>query len=158
MFTLRGLVDGDASWIVRAGHDPEIQNLTASGGVQTEEAALALIRGTSGERQSWAIVSPTEPVGVISLHSVDLLSGAADVGYWIAPWARRQGAAKAALSLIEQELINFPGVKSIQLSIMESNHASLALARAIGFEEISTGSCSCGTQGVVSALIFGKKL
>jgi RimJ/RimL family protein N-acetyltransferase len=158
MFSLQALEDQDASWIVRACQDPEIQSLTSSGGAQNEEAALALIRGTSGERQSWAIVSPTEPVGVISLHSVDLLSGAADVGYWIAPWARRQGAAKAALRLVEQELMHVPGVKSVQLRIMNHNVPSQALAKAAGYLHISDGSCSCGTQGEVDALIFEKAL
>lgn len=158
MVVLRNLNDQDASWIVEASQDPDIQQLTASGGAQTEEAALALIRGMTNERKSWAVVSRDEAIGVISLHSVDLLSSVADVGYWIAPWARRQGAATAALRLIEEELRHIPGVGVIQLRIMENNEPSLALARALGFEEQASGTCSCGTQGEVSAVIFEKTL
>jgi len=158
MFSLRSLNHQDAAWIVEASQDPAIQQLTSTGGAQTTEAALALIRGTTGERKSWAVIAGEEPVGVISLHSVDLLSSAADVGYWIAPWARRQGAATAALTLIQEELRNTPGVRSIQLSIMDSNEPSLALARTLGFEEKASGTCSCGTQGEVSAVIFEKTL
>lgn len=146
MFTIRELVPEDQSWIERASQDSEIQKWTANGGQQVKE------------RQAWVILKDTEPVGVISLHSVDLLTSAADVGYWVAPWGRRQGAASAALRLVEGELIQTPEVKSIQLSIMEGNHASIALATSLGYELVSTGTCSCGTQGVVPAVLYEKKL
>lgn len=146
MFTIRELVPEDQSWIERASQDSEIQKWTANGGQQVKE------------RQAWVILKDTEPVGVISLHSVDLLTSAADVGYWVAPWGRRQGAASAALRLVEGELIQTPEVKSIQLSIMEGNHASIALATSFGYELVSAGTCSCGTQGVVPAVIYEKKL
>ena len=146
MFTIRELVPEDQSWIERASQDSEIQKWTANGGQQVKE------------RQAWVILKDTEPVGVISLHSVDLLTSAADVGYWVAPWGRRQGAASAALRLVEGELIQTPEVKSIQLSIMEGNHASIALATSLGYELVSAGSCSCGSQGVVPAVIYEKKL
>ena len=146
MFTIRELVPEDQSWIERASQDSEIQKWTANGGQQVKE------------RQAWVILKDTEPVGVISLHSVDLLTSAADVGYWVAPWGRRQGAASAALRLVEGELIQTPEVQSIQLSIMEGNHASIALATSLGYELVSAGTCSCGTQGVVPAVIYEKKL
>ena len=146
MFTIRELVPEDQSWIERASQDSEIQKWTANGGQQVKE------------RQAWVILKDTEPVGVISLHSVDLLTSAADVGYWVAPWGRRQGAASAALRLVEGELIQTPEAKSIQLSIMEGNHASIALATSLGYELVSAGTCSCGTQGVVPAVIYEKKL
>jgi RimJ/RimL family protein N-acetyltransferase len=146
MFTIRELVPEDQSWIERASQDSEILKWTANGGQQVKE------------RQAWVILKDTEPVGVISLHSVDLLTSAADVGYWVAPWGRRQGAASAALRLVEGELIQTPEVKSIQLSIMEGNHASIALATSLGYELVSAGTCSCGTQGVVPAVIYEKKL
>lgn len=146
MFTIRELLPEDQSWIERASQDSEIQKWTANGGQQVKE------------RQAWVILKDTEPVGVISLHSVDLLTSAADVGYWVAPWGRRQGAASAALRLVEGELIQTPEVKSIQLSIMEGNHASIALATSLGYELVSAGTCSCGTQGVVPAVIYEKKL
>lgn len=146
MFTIRELVPEDQSWIERASQDSEIQKWTANGGQQVKE------------RQAWVILKDTEPVGVISLHSVDLLTSVADVGYWVAPWGRRQGAASAALGLVENELTQISGVKSIQLSIMEGNHASIALATSLGYELVSAGTCSCGTQGVVPAVIYEKKL
>ncbi len=146
MFTFRELLPEDQSWIERASQDSEIQKWTANGGQQVKE------------RQAWVILKDTEPVGVISLHSVDLLTSAADVGYWVAPWGRRQGAASAALGLVENELTLIPGVQSIQLSIMEGNHASIALATSLGYELVSAGTCSCGTQGAVPAVIYEKKL
>ena len=146
MFSLRSLQPEDQEWIERASEDSEIQKWTANGGRSVND------------RQTWAILKDSEPVGVISLHSVDLLTSAADVGYWVAPWGRRKGAARAALGLVENELTQIPGVKSIQLSIMEGNEPSIALATAVGYELISAGTCSCGVQGDVAAVIFEKKL
>ncbi len=145
-YSLRELTESDAEWIERAAVDAEIQKWTANGGRSVHD------------RQTWAILKDTEPVGVISLHSVDLLTSAADVGYWVAPWGRRQGAASAALGHVENELTLIPGVQSIQLSIMEGNDASIALATSLGYELVSAGSCSCGSQGVVPAVIYEKKL
>lgn len=146
MFSIRELEPEDQFWIERASEDSEIQKWTANGGRSVDD------------RKSWAILKDLEPVGVISLHSVDLLTSAADVGYWVAPWGRRQGAASAALGLVESELTQIPGVKSIQLSIMEGNDASIALASSLGYELVSAGSCSCGSQGIVPAVIYEKKL
>lgn len=147
MFDLRELTPEDQAWIDRAAQDPDIQKWTAHGGQPVNE------------RQAWVILDhDSEPLGIISLRSVDLLTSAADVGYWVAPWARRQGAARAALGLVEHELSTVPGVKSIQLSIMEGNHPSIALAQSLGYELISAGTCSCGVQGEVPAVIFEKKL
>ena len=147
MFSIRELRTDDQTWIVRAAQDSEIQKWTANGGHQLQE------------RQSWAILgNESEPVGVISLHSIDLVTSVADLGYWVAPWGRRQGAASAALRLVESELKQMPGVKSIQLSIMERNKASIALADSMGYEIVSSGSCSCGTQGIVPAVIYEKKI
>lgn len=145
-YSLRDLYESDAEWLERATEDPEIQKWTANGGRSVDD------------RKSWAILKDLEPVGVISLHSVDLLTSAADVGYWVAPWGRRQGAVSAALRLVESELTQIPGVKSIQLSIMEGNDASIALASSLGYELVSAGSCSCGSQGIVPAVIYEKKL
>ncbi|MDF9809509.1 RimJ/RimL family protein N-acetyltransferase [Aurantimicrobium minutum] len=146
MFTLRALLPEDQEWIERAAEDVEIQKWTANGGRSVHD------------RHTWAILNGTEPVGVISLHSVDLLTSAADLGYWVAPWGRRKGAASAALGLVENELTQIPGVKSIQLSIMEGNEPSKALVTSLGYELVSAGTCSCGSQGDVSAVIFEKKL
>lgn len=157
-FSLRSLEERDVEWILEASQDPDIQQLTSSGGAQTLEQARSLINGTQGDQASWAILASAEPVGVITLHSVDHETEVADVGYWIAPWARRQGAARAAVSLVEAELKDLPGVSTVQLTIMNSNEPSLALARTLGYAEQNIGTCSCGTQGEVTAVIFEKQI
>lgn len=146
-FSLRKLVDKDSVWIDRATQDPEIEKWTANGGYSVND------------RQVWVILDQdSEPVGIISIHSVDLLTSVADVGYWVAPWGRRKGAARAALELVERELSKEPEVKSIQLKIMEGNEASITLATSLNYQLVSSGSCSCGTQGVVPAIIYEKKI
>lgn len=147
MFSLRNLVDKDSVWIDRATQDPEIEQWTAHGGYSVNDHKV------------WVILDQdAEPVGIISIHSVDLLTSVADVGYWVAPWGRRKGAARTALKLVERELSKEPEVKSIQLKIMEGNDASVALATSLNYQLVSTGSCSCGTQGVVPAIIYEKKI
>lgn len=146
-YSLRNLGAEDSSWIDRAAQDSEIQKWTAQGGYSVDD------------RQVWVIIDKEgEPVGMIFLHSVDLLTSVADVGYWVAPWGRRKGAAKAALGLVENELSMLPDVKCIQLSIMEGNEPSISLARSLGYQLVTSGSCSCGTQGVVPVVIYEKKI
>lgn len=146
MFDLRDLTLEDQTWIERASHDSEIQKWTANRGYSIND------------RHVWAILDQDgQPVGIISVHSVDLLTSVADVGYWVAPWGRRKGAARVALGFVEQELSKTPGVNSIQLSIMEGNDPSIALATSLGYKLVSAGSCSCGSQGVVPAVIYEKK-
>lgn len=146
MFSLRVVEPRDDAWITTEASDPEIQRWTAHAG------------DVHNNRSTWVIQKSTDPVGLISLHSIDEHTKTADIGYWILASARRQGAAKAALLLLEQELATYPEVRSIQLSIMVGNEPSISLAKTMKYEEKSTGTCTCGTQGEVTAVIFEKTL
>lgn len=146
MISLRSLQPEDQDWISIAIQDSEIQRWTANSGISEDDL------------KTWVILKDHDPAGLIALHSIDQYTSTGDVGYWIAPWARRQGVAKAALALIEKELTAIAEVETIQLKIMHDNEPSLGLARAMNFEEKATGTCSCGTQGEVVAVIFEKKL
>ncbi len=47
----------------------------------------------SGARHaSWAVADPSDRlIGSVSLHKIDPDQADAEIGYWIAPWARRRG-------------------------------------------------------------------
>ena len=159
MYSLRKPEKSDISWIVEASQDPYIQRRTTFGGAPTVEQATTLIEGTDGNHTTWVIQNNLEePVGVVSIHSVDLLTGAAEVGGWVVPWARRQGAARTALSLVEKQAKQIPGVTHITLNIMEENEPSRSLAVNMTYVQESTGTCECGSQGEVDALVFKKNL
>lgn len=156
--SLRNLLDADVDWILEAGRDPSIQRLTSHGGARTPESARALIHGTNGDHNSWAILLNSQPVGVISVHSIDVLASVADVGFWVDPAFRRRGAARGALELLERELALDVTVEFIQLTIAQENHASQRVAVACGFELISEGDCACGSGELLPALVFRKRV
>jgi len=55
-----------------------------------------------------------------------------EVGYWVAPWARRQGVASAALTLFTAELFK-DKIQRVYLETALSNGASQRVAVAAGF-------------------------
>jgi RimJ/RimL family protein N-acetyltransferase len=72
------------------------------------------------------------------LGTVALVRGAADpgrwsIGYWVAPWARRQGVATAAVRLLSRFGFDELGVQRIELLAEPENVGSVAVAEAAGF-------------------------
>jgi RimJ/RimL family protein N-acetyltransferase len=160
-FEIRQPTIDDAEWITRACQDIEIQRWTLVPRPYKREHALGFIENTINEAHRWVIEQQetNEPVGVVSIHSIDTDTGDADVGYWIAPWGRRRGAAVHALYLVEQFALTIPSIKFLSAHIAESNAASRATASRAGF--INMGStpepCPDG-ESLVPALTYVKQL
>ncbi len=160
-FEIRQPTIDDAEWITRACQDIEIQRWTLVPRPYKREHALGFIENTINEAHRWVIEQQetNEPVGVVSIHSIDTDTGDADVGYWIAPWGRRRGAAVHALYLVEQFALTSPSIKFLSAHIAESNAASRATASRAGF--INMGStpepCPDG-ESLVPALTYVKQL
>lgn len=72
--------------------------------------------------------------GGIGVRNEDRERGHAEVGYWIAPWARRRGYAVEATRMITAHLFR-QGFHRVHLLIATGNHASQAVARRAGFTE-----------------------
>ncbi|WP_214109788.1 GNAT family N-acetyltransferase [Acrocarpospora catenulata] len=72
--------------------------------------------------------------GALGVHRVDRERGDAEIGYWISPWARRQGYAVEATRRVAGWLIA-QGYIRVQLMIAVGNTASRAVARKAGFVE-----------------------
>ena len=72
-------------------------------------------------------------LGSVGVPHFDHETGQAHVGYWTAPWARRQGVASAGLRTISNWLLNEVGATRIVLHIEDDHTASVAVARAAGF-------------------------
>ena len=161
MFEIREPLFADAKWITQACQDSEIQRWTLVPRPYRREHAIGFINNTINEVHRWVIEdqATNEPVGVISIHTIDLNTGDADTGYWIAPWGRRRGAAAYALNLVEQFAFTIPTIKSLSAHIAESNAASRATANRAGFTNMGSSAESCPDgNNQVPALTYVKQL
>ena len=161
MFEIREPLLADAEWITQACQDSEIQRWTLVPRPYKREHALGFVNNTINEAHRWVIEdqATNEPVGVISIHTIDLNTGDADTGYWIAPWGRRRGAAAYALNLVEQFAFTIPTIKSLSAHIAESNAASRATANRAGFTNMGSSAESCPDgNNQVPALTYVKQL
>ena len=160
-FEIRQPTIDDAEWITRACQDIEIQRWTLVPRPYKREHALGFIENTINEAHRWVIEQQetNEPVGVVSIHTIDLDTGDADVGYWIAPWGRRHGAAVHALHLVEQFALTIPSIKFLSAHIAESNAASRATASRAGFINMGNTPEPCPDgENLVPALTYVKHL
>ena len=161
MFEIREPLLADAEWITQACQDSEIQRWTLVPRPYKREHALGFVNNTINEAHLWVIEdqATTEPVGVISIHTIDLDTGDADIGYWIAPWGRRRGAAAYALNLVEQFALTLPTIKFLSAHIAETNTASRATASRAGFVNMGSSAESCPDgDNQVPALKYVKHL
>jgi RimJ/RimL family protein N-acetyltransferase len=100
-----------------------------------------------------------EAVGVVGIHTIDLDTGDANTGYWIAPWGRRRGAAVHALFLVEQFALTIPSIKFLSAHIAETNVASRATASRAGFIIMGNAQKPCPDgENLVPALTYVKHL
>ena len=161
MFEIREPLLADAEWITQACQDSEIQRWTLVPRPYKREHALGFIENTINEAHRWVIEhqETNEPVGVVSIHTIDIDAGDADVGYWIAPWGRRRGAAVHALHLVEQFALTIPTIKFLSAHIAETNAASRATASRAGFDNAGSSAESCPDgDNQVPALTYVKHL
>jgi uncharacterized protein YhfF/predicted acetyltransferase len=130
---LRNLEFSDAEWITRACQDEEVQRWTKVPRPYTREHAEAFIKNKNGELAVWAIIDSRsqEPVGMIGIHHV--INGVASIGYWVAPWGRKSGAASTALQIIPTLARRVGKAHTLQATIAETNTASRRTAERAGF-------------------------
>jgi uncharacterized protein YhfF/predicted acetyltransferase len=151
---LRNLESSDAEWITRACQDEEVQRWTKVPHPYTREHAESFIKDKNGELSAWAIIDShsQEPVGVIGIHHV--INGVASIGYWVAPWGRKSGAASTALRIIPTLARRICKAHTLHATIAETNTASQRTAERAGFTLIGNAADSCpdgssSVQGLV---------
>lgn len=140
---LRPVREDDAEWIYRACQDAEIQRWTLVPRPYTREHAESFVRDQSGERLANAVIDAhtDEPAGVAGIHGI--VDGVATVGYWIAPWARRRGAASTAMKILPTLASRLDTVHTVQATIAETNTASRRAAERAGFALAGSSGGSC---------------
>ena len=152
---LRNLKSSDAEWIYTACQDEEVQRWTKVPRPYTREHAESFIKDKNDEFAAWTIIDSRSqnPVGVIGIHHV--INGVASIGYWVAPWGRKSGAASTALRIIPTLARRIGNAHTLQATIAETNTASRRTAERGGFVLIgnSTESCPDGSS-VIAGLTY----
>ncbi len=72
-----------------------------------------------------------------------ITDGVATLGYWVAPWARRRGAASTAMRILPTLAARLAEASSVQATIAETNAASRRTAERAGFTLVGPGSEQC---------------
>jgi ribosomal-protein-serine acetyltransferase len=87
----------------------------------------------SGAGIVFAIQSAGRLVGVIDLKHVNWVYRVAEVGYWVAPWARGRGVASRATLALSEWAICDHGFERVELFAATGNIASQRAAEKAGF-------------------------
>ena len=140
---LRSLEASDTEWITRACQDEEVQRWTKVPSPYTRQHAESFIADNNGDLAAWAIIDSRsqEPVGVCGIHHIT--NGVASVGYWVAPWGRKSGAASTALQILRTLAKRIGNAHTLQATIAESNSASRRTAERAGFQLIGKSDETC---------------
>ncbi|WBB77342.1 GNAT family N-acetyltransferase [Micromonospora sp. WMMD882] len=137
---LRPYRDGDAADVAAACADPLIQRfLDGLPSPYTEAHARWWL--TEGDPATWArggaayaVVDPGTDrlLGAVGLDRVVAPRDQAEIGYWVAPWARRRGVAAAATRALTAYAFA-AGFARLELLTRPENTASQRVALAAGY-------------------------
>ena len=112
-------------------------------GPEGPEAAAEFTAGrndwSDGDHASWAVADLEDRlIGSVSLHKIDPDQGDAEIGYWIAPWARRRGHAVRSVATASRFGFADLGLHRLYLYHAVENPGSCGVALAAGFRHEGT--------------------
>lgn len=110
----------------------------------TEGAPAA--RATGGAAYAVADPATDRLLGGIGLSNPVPARGQAEIGYWVAPWARGRGVATAATRALAGQAFA-AGVARLELLTHEENAASMRVALAAGFRYEGARRAANPTRG-----------
>ena len=86
-----------------------------------------------GTREAFAIVDEQEFLGIAVAPSIHETGRQTELGYLVAPWGRRRGAATVALGALTRWAFEERGMLRAYLHINVGNEGSRAVARRCGY-------------------------
>jgi RimJ/RimL family protein N-acetyltransferase len=149
LVTLRPWRSSDRDAVFTACQDPDIQRWTTVPSPYLHEHAAGFVDGYAKEQ--WvtrrgtpfciASTGDDEVLGSCDVFSIDTKNLVAEMGYWVAPWARGQGVASQAVGILSGWAMGDIGLGRLELLIRPDNAASRAVAERAGgvFEGILRG-------------------
>ncbi|MER7005255.1 GNAT family N-acetyltransferase [Dactylosporangium sp. NPDC000555] len=144
--TLRPWRAEDRPAVVAAYADPAIQQWHCRT-MNDDEAAAWLSAWPSRWRAEsgagWAVTDGEEVVGQVSLRTLDLPAGLAEVSYWVLPSRRGLRIAPRALAALTAWSFGSLGLHRIELRHSVSNPNSCRVATLAGYapEGVQRGGC-----------------
>jgi RimJ/RimL family protein N-acetyltransferase len=142
---LRPWERADVPAVTAACQDPEIPRWTVVPERYTERHARDFIAGTAadieaGRELAMAVVDPADGrlLGAVGMSNLDWVDLKAEIGYWVAREARRQGVGARATRMLALWAVDHLGLERLELLAHPANEASQRLAERAGFTREGT--------------------
>jgi RimJ/RimL family protein N-acetyltransferase len=152
---LRPPTDADVAALYDACQDPDIQRFTFVPAPYEEEHARGWVAGSAQAREEgraldFAVAAAGDPaalLGTIGVLRPDWDHAVAELGYWVAPWARGRGVAARALTLLAAWAVGELGFARLTLHIDADNAGSRRVAEQAGFAYEGTLRSAIAAKG-----------
>jgi RimJ/RimL family protein N-acetyltransferase len=143
---LRPFTEDDIDDVMEAARDPQMLQWMPYASRQTpaqaREWCIALAHDDPAWQIHFAITGDGGRCdGSVGLDRADWGSGQAEIGYWVAPWARRRGYATEAVRAVVAYGLG-KGLHRIEMLAAHGNLSSLGVAQRSGF--VRTGGAAPG--------------
>jgi RimJ/RimL family protein N-acetyltransferase len=129
----------DVPAMTAACQDPEIPRWTVVPHHYTERHARDFISQTgaelaAGREIAMAVVDAEDRVlGAVGMSNFDWADRKGEIGYWMAPEARRRGMGARATRMLAEWAVSTLGLERVELLANPDNEASQRLAERAGF-------------------------
>jgi RimJ/RimL family protein N-acetyltransferase len=128
-----------AEWARAFAEDPQ---LAADWGIDEEMTEELAERWLSDHAEMWAngegrhlaIVDGETFLGGINFHRFEPMHRRAEVGFWLAPWARRRGVGSGAVRAACAWAFEHWDLVRIEMTTLPDNQAAIGMAEKVGFE------------------------
>jgi len=133
--TLRAIDENDADVLLEMINDPEIEGSVVGYSypvfLNQQKKWIAELKNDSTVR--YMIDYKEEPVGVISISSLDLKNRCGNLNIKLVQKARGNGVATKAVKLLVDYCFNQLNLNCVYANVLENNEASNKLWRKLGF-------------------------
>ena len=148
--TLRPPREEDVDAVTVACQDPEIQRWTFVPRPYRREHAIEWIGGAPGAARAGETVNllafeDGALAGSFSILEIDQERGYGEIGYWVAPDARRRGVATRATRLLHDWATQQLGLSQLEIIPHEDNGPSRRVAESTGY--VDTGERRAPERG-----------